>query len=152
MSFASEFMHGDLLSALNLQPHKLGWSGLIRDAPRFFGREISIDVHTLEFDIEHHNRKDGVAPPAISAKQASLVRLILPALSSIVECVEREMTDVEASDPGFREVVRNPHVWLSAEADDDLSWTFVVESTMNPDFGWHFEFKGAEFLEVWSGD
>jgi hypothetical protein len=66
--------------------------------------------------------------------------------------VETELTAyAEKLEPEFRSVLRDPRIWLDAERDDGISWTFVIERTDWPDFGYHVEFKGIEFVEIWAG-
>ena len=130
--------------------HSQGWSAPLPNAPRFFGREIGLDIHTRPIDSIYSAQSE--PPPPVSDSQASLVREILLFLPSIVDQVERALIAYEKDDPDFQRVVLNPHIWLSIEDDDRWSWAFVVESTENPDFGWHAEFKGSELKELWSGD
>ncbi len=80
------------------------------------------------------------------------MRMITPALPAILKRVEEAMVTYNDHDPNFREFVRNPYVWLDSEEDNGQSWTFVIERTDNPDFGYHAEFKGTEFVEIWAGD
>jgi hypothetical protein len=49
-------------------------------------------------------------------------------------------------------VFGNPKLWLSADVEDEREWTLVVERSDWPDFGWHLEFHGVEFRELWAGD
>ena len=90
--------------------------------------------------------------PPVSASQAALVRLITPALPTILKRVEQEMIAYNDHDPEFRAFLSDPQVWLSSEHDDGEAWTFVIERTDNPDFGYHTEFKGTSFVEIWAGD
>jgi hypothetical protein len=138
-------MPADMLSDLNLMPHEYGWHAPLRNAPRFLGHGLSIDIHTrlIPYDPE-------ILPP-ISATQAALVRSLLPFLGPIIERVEREVVEYEPDDR-WRAVIDNPHIWLSNEDEDGESWTFVIESTENPDYGWHVEFKRLEFHCIWAGD
>jgi hypothetical protein len=137
----------DNLPEFNLQPNQYGWHAPLPKAPLFFGRKISLEIHTRLIP------SDPPVLPPISNSQAALVRSLIPALPSIIQKVEREMIGYnEKWSPDFRAAIDNPHIWLSPEEDDGVSWTFVIESTQNPDFGWHAEFRGSEFIELWSGD
>ncbi len=87
--------------------------------------------------------------PPVSRSQASLVRAIVPALPSILQRVEVELKSYnQKHDPDFHTVIRHPHIWLSSEEDDGVSWTFVVGRTDNPDFGYDLLFRGTEFVEL----
>jgi hypothetical protein len=134
------------LADLNFTPHEYGWRALLPNFPRFLGREVSIDIHTRSTPSNQQ-----MLPP-ISATQAALVRSILPFLALIIDRVERELVKYQKDDDGWRAIVDNPNIWLSNEDDDGESWTFVIESTENPDFGWHVEFKLLEFNCIWAGD
>src|SRR5262249_46176429 len=91
--------------------------------------------------------------PPVSRSQASLVRSIVPALPSLLPRVESELTAYsQEHEPDFHTVIRHPHIWLSSENDDGVSWTFVVERTDNPDFGYDLEFRGMEFIQLHAGD
>jgi hypothetical protein len=112
-----------------------------------FGKEVSLEVHTRTTPGESDTT------PTITASQAALVRRIIPALSSVVERVETELRAYnEKYDPGFERCICDPQIWLHSESDDGLSWTFVIERADNPDFGYHAEFKGTDFVELWAGD
>ena len=90
--------------------------------------------------------------PPVSERQAVLVRQITPALAAILKRVEEAMIAYNDHDPSFRAFIRDPHVWLDSEDDDGESWTFVIERTDNPDFGYHSEFRGTNYVEIWAGD
>ena len=67
--------------------------------------------------------------------------------------VERELTAYNQKiDSDFHTVIRHPHIWLSSESDDGVSWTFVVGRTDNPDFGYDLELRGTEFIQLYAGD
>jgi len=81
------------------------------------------------------------------------VRSILAALPSILQRVEAEMTTYNQKfDPQFQTFIRNPHIWLSNETDDGVSWIFVVGRIDNPDFGYDLDFRGTEFIRLNAGD
>lgn len=46
--------------------------------------------------------------------------------------------------------IQNPHIWLDPEAESEAQWTIVVEMKDNDGYGWHIEFNGAEFRDLWS--
>ena len=135
------------LPELVLAPTDYGWTGRFSGAPRhIFGKEICIHLDTRAVP------DDPKVLPPVSANQAALVRMITPALPSILKRVEDATVAYNNQDPDFRQFVRNPHVWLDSEEDDGESWTFVIERTDNPGFGYHIEFKGTNFVEIWAGD
>jgi len=136
------------LEEFHMMPGEYGWTAkLPTGSPRLFGREISLEIHTRT------SPGESSTTPPITVSQAALVRSVVPALSLVVERVATELRLYnEKFDPKFEELICEPQVWLSAENDDGVAWTFVVERTDNPDFGYHAEFRGTEFIELWAGD
>ncbi len=143
----SEAITRQRLPEFRLAPGDYGWSGRFPGEPRFiFGKEVRLQVDTRAV-----LDKAKVLPP-VSTNQAALVRIITPALPAILKKVEEEMIAYNKHEPGFRAFLREPQVWLSSQHDDGQSWTFVIERTDNPDFGYAAEFKGTNFIEIWAGD
>ena len=105
-----------------------------------------MEIHTREVPYE-----PDLLPP-VSVSQAAFMRRITPALPAILKRVEEAMVEYNDHDQDFREFVTNPHVWLACDQDNGESWTFVIERTDNPDFGYHAEFEGTNLFEIWSGD
>src|SRR5712671_7913797 len=141
-------MSSQHLSEFSLTPGDYGWSAhLPPGSPRLFGEEVVLEIHTRTIPGEPK-----ILPP-VSRRQASLVRSLIPALPSLLQRVENELTTCnQKRDPDFHTVIRHPHIWLSNESDDGVSWTFVVGRTDNPDFGYDLEFKGTEFIQLCTGD
>jgi hypothetical protein len=141
-------MSNPVLPGFTLEPDDYGWSGRFPGGPHLlFGIEIGLEINTRLVP------DDPPVLPPISESQAALVRAITPALPDILTRVAAELIKHNQKfDPEFQRFLRHPAVWLSSEHDDGVSWTFVVERTDNPDFGYHAEFKGVEFVELWSGD
>ncbi|AOS45959.1 hypothetical protein Verru16b_03050 [Lacunisphaera limnophila] len=54
-------------------------------------------------------------------------------------------------EPAFQDFLDRPHIWLDYECDGK-TWSFVVGRTDNPDFGYHADFRGLEFIELWAAD
>ena len=141
-------MNSPLLPELSLAPGDYGWTGqLPEEIHRLFGREIGVEIHTREVP------DDPKVLPPVSQSQAALVGSIKISLPAILKRVEAEMVEYNQKfDPDFRGFIKRPHIWLRSSKDDGMSWTFVIGRTYNPDFGYHAEFKGTEFVELWSGD
>ena len=141
-------MSNGILPQFTLTPGDYGWTGQFPAGPHhLFGKEIGLEIHTRAVP------DDPKVLPSVSQTQATLVRVIARALPTILKRVEDELkTHNQKFEPNFQEFIRDPHVWLSSESDDGLSWTFVVERIDNPDFGYHAEFRGTEFIELWAGD
>ncbi len=143
----SENISRELLPDFKLTPGDYGWTGRFPGAARFiFGKEVRVQIDTRTVPDEPK-----VLPP-VSTSQAALVRNITPALPAILKRVEEEMAAYNTHEPEFRSFLRDPQVWLSSEHDDGEAWTFVIERTDNPDFGYHAEFKGTNVVEIWAGD
>src|SRR5256885_6216915 len=120
---------------------------MLPDNHRFLDHEIRLEIHT------RLNPKRRKVLPSVSSKQADLVGKITANLATIIPLLEREfMTFHEKFDPDFRRFITHPHVWLAANPKEEGAWTFVVERADNPDFGYHAEFKDADFVELWAGD
>lgn len=136
------------LHNFSLTPGDYGWSAHpAPDSPRLFGKEVSLEIHTRSIPSEPK------ILPSVSQSQTALVRSLVPALPSILQRAERELTAYnEKYDPEFHRAIHNPHIWLSSETDDGITWTLIVGRVDNPDFGYHAEFQGTEFIELWAGD
>jgi hypothetical protein len=130
-----------------LSPGDYGWSApLPPGSPTLFGLPITVDIHTRTIPSQPESL------PPISTAQAALVRSLLPHLVPIMRRVEAALTAYhERSESEFISTLRDPHIWLDAERDDGISWTLVIGRTDWPDFGYHVEFKGKEFVEIWAG-
>jgi hypothetical protein len=130
-----------------LTPTDYGWTGKFPGGPwRIFDKEICVQIDTRTVP---HKPK---VLPSVSSSQAALVHMIAPALPAILKRVEEEMIKYNSHEPCFREFVRDPQVWLNNDEDDGKTWAFVIERTDNPDFGYHAQFKGTNFVEIWAGD
>jgi hypothetical protein len=91
--------------------------------------------------------------PPVTISQAALVKKISPELPTITRRVEQELLAyTKTTDTNIQSVIENPHVWLNTEYDDGETWAFVIGRNDNPDFGYHVEFKGTTFIEIWAGD
>jgi hypothetical protein len=140
-------MSDQCLQELGPVASDFGWRAKLPGAPLLFGKEVTLFIFT------------GIAPmssaplPSISLKQAALVHSIIPALQEVIRRVEEELSAYEpdlASDANA--VFCNPQVWLDSEDNDCSSWTLIVERSDWEDYGYHAEFKGTEFVELWAGD
>ena len=143
----SATINKDRLPEFSLVPTDYGWKGRFQGGLfRVLGQEVSFQIDTRAVPDEPKT----LSP--ISESQAGLLRSIANALPAILQKVEKEIIAYNDFEPEFRQFLRDPQVWLSSETDDGESWTFVIERTDNPDFGYHSEFKGTNFIEIWSGD
>jgi hypothetical protein len=134
------------LSDFQLLPSDYGWTGSFPVGPHMvFGKEIYVHIETRAIPDEPK------ALPPVSISQATLVKMITPALPMLLKRVEEEMVGYNKHDPDFRDFISDPHIWLSSDEDDGQSWTFVIERTDAPGFGYHAEFKGTNFVEIWAG-
>ncbi len=139
-------MSNALLPELQFKAGSHGWSAELPNAPRLFGRVVSLVIDTRMTPTEPR------VLPEISKSQASLVRLLLPALPKLVPLVEEELKGYnQEHDPEFQGFLSHPHLWLDSEGDGK-KWAFVVGRTDNPDFGYHADFSGLDFVELWAAD
>lgn len=80
-----------------------------------------------------------------------LVREILENLPGLLAVAGPHLASYEEGED-IVSLVSNPKIWLSAEVGDERAWTLVVERVDWEDFGWHLEFQGLDFVEIWAGD
>ncbi|MDA0767019.1 MAG: hypothetical protein O3A92_09375 [Verrucomicrobia bacterium] len=73
-------------------------------------------------------------------------------MGQVLEIAEGRLTEYAAGDVAVAEVACRPKLWLPAEVENEREWALVVERRDWPDFGWHLEFHGVEFREIWAGD
>jgi hypothetical protein len=141
-------MSNQLLPDFTLHPTDYGWTGKFPGGPhQLFGKEILVQIDTRSVP---DRPKD---LPPLSPTQASLVRTIAADIHTVLKRVEAEMIAYNQSfDPDFQDYIKDPQVWLKPKEDDGETWAFVVERTDNSDFGYHAEFKGTKFIELWAGD
>jgi hypothetical protein len=137
------------LPGFKLSADEYGWAAkLPTGSPRLLGHEITIKLDTRETPDEPR------ILPAVREDQARMLRRILPALPELVRRAEAELIayDDEMKDPKFRQVLRTVDIWFPAKPDSEVDWALVVERSDIPSFGYHVEFSGLEFREVWAAD
>ncbi len=137
------------LPGFKLTADGYGWAAkLPAGSPRLLGHEITVKLDTRETPDEPR-----ILPP-VREEQARLLRRILPTLPELVRKAEAELIgyDDELKDPKFRQVVRSVELWLPAKPDSEVDWALVVERSDMGSFGYHVEFSGLEFREVWAAD
>lgn len=135
------------LPEFGLTPTDYGWKGHFPGGPhKVFDKPFHVQIDTRAIPTEPK-----VLPP-VSLSQAALIRRMTPDLLAILKRVEEAMVKFNEQEPQFREFLTNPHVWFDSEEDNGESWAFVIERTDNPDFGYHVEFRGTNFVEIWGGD
>ena len=82
----------------------------------------------------------------------SLIELVLSHLATILPATEAALDDYNTGAVfDYKELAINPTIWIPEERDTPTEWSFVVERKDWPDFGWHIEFDGGKFLDIWSG-
>jgi hypothetical protein len=121
------------------------------EAGTFCGRRISLEISPLLWG------KRG--EPPLTSREIRLVEQILEHLPRLVRKAEREWWGYRG-DPDFPQTVKNPRIWIRREdqaGDKKGEWAFVIEQRNDPErggfagYGWHVEFKGMRFLEIWAG-
>ena len=94
----------------------------------------------------------GRAPPG--PEEVGLIDTILGNLPMLLAECERRFNEFNAKWPHVRDEVTNPHVWIARSRLWGLGsgyWSFVVEHRES-DYGWHLEFDGLDFVDMWGGD
>jgi len=120
------------------------WQSQIpEDFLTFQGRTIGIWIESAD---------DGSCP---APEMRALLDQILCDLPSVIDSAQTELSRYENdSEEDYSTHIKNPHIWLTIDLvpNDPTAWTFVVERDDWPDFGWHIEFRGIRFHEIWAGD
>src|SRR5437879_13389775 len=105
------------------------------------GRGLSIHVD------RKRGGRDGMAPDDFA-----LIQTILGSLPKLLERATQSLKEYELKDPSSLNHVRSPHIWFTGdEVEDRTKWTIVVGRDDQSDFGWHIEFRGTNFVEIWPG-
>jgi hypothetical protein len=89
----------------------------------------------------------------LSPSEERLVAMILGNLPKLAKKAEEEWYGYHG-DPSLPEEVATPHIWISRDLQQKRGpkfWTFIVNHRESPDYGWHLEFEGMKFLDVWAG-
>ena len=138
-------MNNEHLQEFDFVVNEFGWIAKIPGSPQLLGQEVTLFISTFPEKAEEC--------AGVSKKQAELLRSIVPSLTELLKRVEYELVAYNKdSDPEFYTAICNPQVWLNIEDNDDCSWQVVVQRSDSPDFGYHAEFKGVEFVELWAAD
>lgn len=135
----------------NLTEHDYGWEGILpEELGRLFGQPIGIEIETRPVS------EDG-PPPLVSQEERALAKRIIADLPQVLAEAEKQFSRYTAKkkDPDAFEQVREPHIWINRdeleEEENPERWTFVIGREDLPDFGYHLEFDGLSFLEIWAG-
>lgn len=113
----------------------------------FLGVPIKAIIDTLPL------KRDN--PPPVNNVEEALFRLIMNNLQTVLPAAEASFLEYNEEYPEVRAHVANPHIWIyrdNIEEDGPTRWTFIVELSAAPDYGFHIEFDALEVLEIWSGD
>lgn len=81
--------------------------------------------------------------------------MILLQLRDVVREAEQHFENYNMTNPDAKGLVSEPHIWIARDAIEEHGpnrWAFVTGTKSAPDFGWHVEFDGTEFREIWAGD
>ena len=109
----------------------------------FFGQPLSIEVCRYRDEAG-----------ALSDSSLALVHQILESLPEVLRLGSEALERYEKGDPSVLTNLIKPLIWLGSENDDEdeTLWTLVVERADWPDYGYHIEFRGTDFMEIWAGD
>lgn len=137
------------LRKLAFKPDVYGWRAVLPPAaPKLFEKlAIILDVNTRLYPQKPE------ALPEISETQEALLDRLSPALPIVVKRVELALTKFHKKhEPNFLAKIDKPRIWLAKHNDDGITWAFITGRKDNKDFGYHAEFKGEKFVELWAGD
>jgi hypothetical protein len=95
-----------------------------------------------------------IEEPPLKSFECSRIGDILAALPEVLPIAEEEWEDFADNDTDEPRRLE-PHIWIFRKSLKKtmkaLPWTFVV-NLRGTDYGWHIEFKGTRFVEIWAGD
>jgi hypothetical protein len=115
---------------------------------RFFGHPVGLEIETRPFP-------DSEPPPSPSQPELELTRLILTGLPEVLAEAEKRYAAYSADSPEVLAKVHRPRVWICREFQDREGrdwWAIEAGISDAPDWTICVEFRGLEFVEVWSGD
>jgi hypothetical protein len=117
-------------------------------AHRFIGHPVAVEIETRP-------SPDPEPPPSPSRTDVELTRLILAGLPEALVEAERRYAAYSADSPEVLAKVHRPRVWICREFQDREGrdwWALEAGISDAPDWSICIEFRGLEFVEVWSGD
>jgi hypothetical protein len=115
---------------------------------RFFGHPVSLELETRRWPTEE-------SPPRPSVGEVDLASLILANIPEVLAVCEREYAACIAEFPEILAKIDRPRVWICREFQEREgldTWAFETGIADAPDWSICVEFKGLDFLEIWSGD
>jgi hypothetical protein len=117
-----------------------------RDLPpasgTFMGRQLRAVVEGCTV------RADGPTP-----RDLAFLDEIVASLGVALPRAQSELAQYEESaGREYAAHVKNPHIWIRDDRETPQEWTLVVERDDSLDFGWHIEFEGSKFRELWAAD
>lgn len=118
----------------------------VREVPRsqgtFLGEPIAVAID-----------RGSAGEQGPQAAERALLEQILAQLPSILKTAEKALADYEeGAARDYEAHIEGPTIWVPKDHRRPAEWTFVVERDDWEDFGWHIEFEGVEFVEIWAGD
>lgn len=131
-----------------LEPDRYGWTAEIAKASAtFFGRALKLQIETSGLPVTQE-------PPTPSRAELNLATLILQNLETLVVTCQTKFTQENPSyDSTALKHIAAPHFWISREfIGDGKHWEFVIGRDDAPDFGYHLEFDGLNYLGLSAGD
>jgi hypothetical protein len=125
------------------------WKTLLpEDAGLFLDRRIGLKLQPLV-----PLNENAVEEPPLKSFEYRRIGDILAALPKILPVAEDEWENYADTDDESPRL--EPYISIYRKSlknlKKPLSWTFIVD-LKGTDFGWHIEFKGTRFVEIWAGD
>lgn len=131
-----------------LEPERYGWvADLANSSATFFGRALKLQIETSDLPVSQE-------PPAPSRAELNLASMILQNLEMLLVTCQTKFTEENPSlDSSALKHIDAPHFWISREfIGDGKHWEFVIGRDDAPDFGYHLEFDGLNYLGLSAGD
>lgn len=131
-----------------LEPDRYGWAAdLPNSSATFFGHALKLQIETSDLPVTQE-------PPAPSRVELNLATMILQNLEALVATCQTMFIEANPSleSTALKHII-NPHFWISREfIGDGKHWEFVIGRDDAPDFGYHLEFDGLNYLGLSAGD
>jgi hypothetical protein len=140
--------HTSVIAGLEFHPNEHGWVANVPTTRGVFqGHPVRITIATrvLAYEPKELPRPNG--------DQIRLATFLMENLGDVLfECAIRLRS--YCGDLTFFTEMVSPELWISAEEESDgpMSWTMVVERRGDEDDGYHIEFDGLQFVQIFSYD
>lgn len=121
------------------------------DVPEHAGTFLG---HAIRIELDLPRHRDDPRPESrgpLRHHERDLILSILRHLPDLLLTCEREFNTFTPEPVAGSDII-NPVLWLDrTRLEAGRQWSFVIGLRADPGHGWHIEFDGLEFSQVWSG-